>query len=212
MIEGSKSATSICYSWFCAKKTERKRLRYEEQYRLLLRHKHNLFDKSLAYFRDPPIIQAEPPEHPELEIVGENRPPMHQNPISTGPGSYVPMSPMLGSMHSHQTSIPMQPPMVDMTGKQTSNHITGPPTRGPTPGRVRASTSAAAAGSTTKRQPRMPRSGSTRAAAIQASTPTAQAMYQPQASSAQHPMYPQTSYNQWMPTPNAPVPQPPPQQ
>jgi hypothetical protein len=51
MIEGSKSATSICYSWFCAKKTERKRLRYEEQYRLLLRHKHNLFDKSLTYFR-----------------------------------------------------------------------------------------------------------------------------------------------------------------
>jgi hypothetical protein len=51
MIEGSKSATSICYSWFCAKKTERKRLRYEEQYRLLLRHKHTLFDKSLAYFR-----------------------------------------------------------------------------------------------------------------------------------------------------------------
>ncbi len=51
MIEGSKSATSICYSWFCAKKTERKRLRYEEQYRLLLRHKHNLFDKNLAYFR-----------------------------------------------------------------------------------------------------------------------------------------------------------------
>jgi hypothetical protein len=51
MIEGSKSATSICYSWFCAKKTERKRLRYEEQYRLLLRHKHDLFDKSLTYFR-----------------------------------------------------------------------------------------------------------------------------------------------------------------
>ncbi len=51
MIEGSKSATSICYSWFCAKKTERKRLRYEEQYRLLLRHKHNVFDKSLTYFR-----------------------------------------------------------------------------------------------------------------------------------------------------------------
>jgi hypothetical protein len=51
MIEGSKSATSICYSWFCAKKTERKRLRYEEQYRLLLRHKHNPLDKSLNYFR-----------------------------------------------------------------------------------------------------------------------------------------------------------------
>lgn len=51
MIEGSKSATSICYSWFCAKKTERKRLRYEEQYRLLLRHKHTLFDKTLTYFR-----------------------------------------------------------------------------------------------------------------------------------------------------------------
>ena len=51
LIEGSKSVTSICYSWFCAKKTERKRLRYEEQYRLLLRHKHSLFEKSLAYFR-----------------------------------------------------------------------------------------------------------------------------------------------------------------
>ena len=51
MIEGTKSATSICFSWFCARKTERKRLRYEEQYRLLLRHKHNIFDKSLTYFR-----------------------------------------------------------------------------------------------------------------------------------------------------------------
>ena len=54
MIEGSKSVTSICYSWFCAKKTERKRLRYEEQYRLLLRHKHSLFEKSLTYFRVRP--------------------------------------------------------------------------------------------------------------------------------------------------------------
>ena len=51
VIEGSKSAASVCYSWFCAKKTERKRLRYEEQYRLLLRHKHNIFDKRITYFR-----------------------------------------------------------------------------------------------------------------------------------------------------------------
>ncbi|CAF1196062.1 unnamed protein product, partial [Didymodactylos carnosus] len=70
-IEGVKTPTAICYSWFCARKTERKRLRYEEQYRLLLRHKHICFDRALGYFKNPPDVPAETFEN-DLEIV-ENK-------------------------------------------------------------------------------------------------------------------------------------------
>ncbi|CAF0940583.1 unnamed protein product [Rotaria sordida] len=207
MIEGSKSATSICYSWFCAKKTERKRLRYEEQYRLLLRHKHNLFDKSLTYFRDPPVIPPEAPEHPELEIVGENRPSIH-NPMSAGPGPYVPMSPIPGShMHPHTPGMskPMLSAMGDMSGKQPPPHIGVSSVRATPERKIRGHAPAAASGPT-KRTPRMPRSGSTRATAIQAQAPTAPNMYSTQPTSSPHSIYPQPSYPPWPQT--VPGPQP----
>ncbi|CAF2400021.1 unnamed protein product [Rotaria sp. Silwood2] len=204
MIEGSKSATSICYSWFCAKKTERKRLRYEEQYRLLLRHKHNLFDKSLTYFRDPPVIPPEAPEHPELEIVGENRPSIH-NQILGGPGAYVPMSPIPGTnMHSHTPGMskPMLPTMVDIPGKQPSPHINVSGTRSTPERKMRGHAPAAAAGPT-KRTPRMPRSALTRAPSIQPQAPTAANIYSTQPTPSPHSIYPQTSYPAWSQTVSA---------
>ncbi|CAF1122651.1 unnamed protein product [Adineta steineri] len=200
MIEGSKSATSICYSWFCAKKTERKRLRYEEQYRLLLRHKHNLFDKSLTYFRDPPTIPTEAPEHPELEIVSENRPPIHPNQMSSGPGSFVPMQPM------HGMQMPMQSPMNDLSGKQTPTHMGVQSVRG-TPERKIRGPAAATAGGQPKRATRMPRSSSTRATTIQAQAPTAPNIYASQQAPSHPTMFPQANYNQWMQSQAIPGPQ-----
>lgn len=139
--------------------------------------------------------------------------------MSAGPSSYVPMPPMLGpgSMSGHSSGMQMPPTMVDMTGKQTPTHMGGPPIRGTPERKPRGQAPAAAAAGPTKRQPRMPRSSSTRASSIQAQTPTAPPMYPTPAPQTPHSMYPQPSYNpnQWMQPQNVPgsqpAPPPPPQ-
>jgi hypothetical protein len=128
--------------------------------------------------------------------------------MSAGPGSFVSMQQMHGHMHGHPSNMgmpmSMPPTMVDLAGKQSSNHMVAPSARAIPERKIRGQTAAATSGSTTKRATRMPRSSVTRPPSIQAQAPTAQNVYQPQAPAAPHSIYPQTNYAPWIQTQTMP--------
>jgi hypothetical protein len=129
--------------------------------------------------------------------------------MSTGQSPYVPMQTMhTGHMHPHTPGMPMSMPqtMVDLPGKSNSPHMGGQTGRGMTERKIRAPVAAGP----TKRAPRGPRSGATRAPSIQAQTPTTPNIYPSQPGPTSHPIYQQAGYNQWMQSQPMPNPQQPP--
>ena len=183
-----------------------------------VRQEHHLLSSRFAFsslpvirqlrLQDPPNIPPEAPEHPELEIVGENRPSMHANPMSAGPPPYVSMSPMHPHMHGHPSNMGMPmsmgPNMLDHSGKPTGSHMGVPPVRAPQDRKIRGQAAATTSGGTTKRTPRMPRSATGRGTALQPQAPTAPNVYPTQPGTGAHAVYQTGSYGQWIPSSNMP--------
>lgn len=129
-----------------------------------------------------------------MEIVGENRPPIHPNSMVPGQNSFVPMQQMHGIMHQHSSGMPMpmSSSMVDLPNKQAPVHMGVAPPRPTHERKIRGQTAATAAGPS-KRPPR-PRAATARSATIQPQAPTMPNVYQPQTAATSHSMYPQGNY------------------
>lgn len=70
ILEGHKNPAPLAWPWFSGRKSERKQLKYEEQFRQLLHHQHNLKQSDSYFLESPPI----PPEDLEPIVREEEKP------------------------------------------------------------------------------------------------------------------------------------------